>query len=413
MTNKTTHLWNLLDEDNIRWKNLIYVLREILSDDKTRNGSVLHFVVDRNPPPRYMDEILELLSDDLLREEATFIDGNHQFCYPVGISCKLSTDEVFQSVVEATKYHLNSNKRFRGNFNAFLGISVEKIDPNRLKKMMENFPDNQSMRRSLLEVLLCRFENPRSWEACRCILEYHPCAKLVAEIDTDPIVRFFRLFPHLCIDVDVPRAWVIRIPKLLRCLLSKTISRDLKTLHVALNFVYMFEKDVCRTKIDLKSSSEILQVLIQAIPAAATVRNEAGQLPLHVAADRGLPCILPLIQAHPNAVKMRCPITKLFPFQLAAAQRNTDGPLSDGIEMTWTILKETPDLLDLSHCCSEDHSWSTEDKQVAKVNMEIARTARRYHQKILALEKERDQSIEDMKAERESLLESNLKRKRS
>ena len=50
--------------------------------------------------------------------------------------------------------------------------------------------------------------------------------------------------------------------------------------------------------------------------------NDAGQLLLHVLLIRGLPGAHTVVEANPAAVTIQCPVTRLYPFQLAALKRD-------------------------------------------------------------------------------------------
>ena len=54
----------------------------------------------------------------------------------------------------------------------------------------------------------------------------------------------------------------------------------------------------------------------------ARTLNHHGQLPLHVFLAQGLPGVKILVKANPEAVEERCPVTELYPFELAAVKRD-------------------------------------------------------------------------------------------
>ena len=61
----------------------------------------------------------------------------------------------------------------------------------------------------------------------------------------------------------------------------------------------------------------LLQKLVHLVGPSHKI-NDAGQLLLHVLLIRGLPGAHMLIKEHKAAVKVQCPVTRLYPFQLAA-----------------------------------------------------------------------------------------------
>jgi len=72
-----------------------------------------------------------------------------------------------------------------------------------------------------------------------------------------------------------------------------------------------------------RDSDFLLQLLVQAHPDSCTLVTSTGQLPLHLATASQKfswhTSLTNIFEAHPQAVRIRDPVTKLYPFQLAAA----------------------------------------------------------------------------------------------
>lgn len=92
---------------------------------------------------------------------------------------------------------------------------------------------------------------------------------------------------------------------------------------------------------------QYLQILLQASARLAEIPNVTGQLPLHVACsqsdlmdwENGLSV---LFQSHPTAVAKRDPVSKLFPFQIAATATEDD---SASLDCTYELLRADPSVL--------------------------------------------------------------------
>lgn len=69
---------------------------------------------------------------------------------------------------------------------------------------------------------------------------------------------------------------------------------------------------------------DIIEVLVEACPESAKRRNNEGQLPLHIAAVHGIGGLSQLIKAYPAALRQRCPVVRLYPFQLAATHSDSN-----------------------------------------------------------------------------------------
>lgn len=94
------------------------------------------------------------------------------------------------------------------------------------------------------------------------------------------------------------------------------------------------------------ANSSIVLMMVKEYPAAASIMNRQGRIPLHLAIDQGKPwdgALLPLLRAAPQAMEQRDPITKLFPALQAAATR------SCSLSIVFELLCRRPDILLLSH----------------------------------------------------------------
>jgi hypothetical protein len=87
----------------------------------------------------------------------------------------------------------------------------------------------------------------------------------------------------------------------------------------------------------------ILQLLVQAHPDSCALVTSTGQLPLHLAtASRKFAwhaSLLSVFDAHPQAVRMRDPVTELYPFQSAAAARAEETTILELLRADPSVLK--------------------------------------------------------------------------
>ncbi|CAB9523599.1 expressed unknown protein [Seminavis robusta] len=85
---------------------------------------------------------------------------------------------------------------------------------------------------------------------------------------------------------------------------------------------------------------DVIQVLIEACPRAAAIPDQAGSLPIHLAIASGK-CwdagVKAIVQAYPDAVGIKDPVTKLYPFMAAASANDLDTSLD--------LLRLRPDVL--------------------------------------------------------------------
>jgi len=78
-----------------------------------------------------------------------------------------------------------------------------------------------------------------------------------------------------------------------------------------------------RTIEDKEAFWFLLKFVLKKSPEACLIRNKSGQLPIHTALNEVKPSlIINLFQkASPLSVEERCPLSGLYPFQLAAMSR--------------------------------------------------------------------------------------------
>jgi hypothetical protein len=391
-TATTTKLWRLLDEDHVSWKEFVRTLRELtLSDETPLNEAILHSVVDRDPPPKYLRQLLELRKQDLLRDEETVIYQRRVWCLPLEIAAILSSTPVFHEVLVATK--LASQSPDARTALLFGGTSIEKISPERLSLVLKQFPKITSLELSCLDSLLCRHESlPWSW--VRSILENHSCRDVTTKQDDQPIdlaVSFFQLVAYCSGHVRFAAHNVLKIPKFLRYIITQNPVVDPSILHVAIDIMIPMHSEGHHPKRMVK---DVLEIITQACPESARYRD-VKRLPLHVAAHSSLEGSHHIWNAYPAALGMRCPSTRLYPFQMAALA-NT----GSSIELSWTFLRAAPDLVRTN----PDHTWSTMDLKLAKHEMNIARTRRKFHEQIKSLKEARNEVLMKLETERRHLV---------
>lgn len=409
----TTNLWNFLDEDHVPWKKVLQTCRE-LPDDKP----MLHFIIDRNPPPKYINDLLEIRQNDLLTGEATVIMQQHVWCYPIGIASMLSSDHVFSEIVMATKQALSlknkkASTRASPDLDLLSGISVVKLPPKRLAIVMQHFPNVRTIKHSLLELLLFKHETV-SWDVVSCILEHHPSLSVLGP-SSDLGVSFFQILSDCCHNGPAnfpPPHWITKIPKLVRYLVSHNCCSNPYLLRVALETLVPLltpttsKRSGSALHQKRRIIPEVLQVILEACPQSARYRcAETGRLPLHVAAH--VEGCMNIVRAHPIALKTRCPVTKLYPFQLAALNLASENNNSS-VEIGWNLLRAAPELLCMASMPSSTTSLvdgsstvlTPQHLQLARHEMEMARTCRRFEEQRKALEQKRLQVLEQMTQER-------------
>ena len=89
-------------------------------------------------------------------------------------------------------------------------------------------------------------------------------------------------------------------------------------LHIVLSNKKAIYAMVNRLKKDY--SADLIEFLLEMHPESITIRNGKGQLPIHLALTHCIPCYQLIIDASPGWVfESRCPITKLYPFQIVYA----------------------------------------------------------------------------------------------
>lgn len=90
-----------------------------------------------------------------------------------------------------------------------------------------------------------------------------------------------------------------------------------------------------------------VQLLLRENPRAATLCNSRGRYPLHVALNSGIAWnegIAALLQAFPPALNIRDPLTRLYPFALAAMAPD-DLPTKNDLTTVFCVLRADPSIL--------------------------------------------------------------------
>ena len=89
-----------------------------------------------------------------------------------------------------------------------------------------------------------------------------------------------------------------------------------------------------------KGNAQSVSILLQKCAASASLRNNEGKIPLHLAAEKNAPwdnVLHPLIRAMPDSLCWMDPTTKLYPFMLAAQANYAD--------TTFQLMRSAPYLL--------------------------------------------------------------------
>lgn len=401
-TAATADLWTLLDEDNVPWKECMKILRGL---EKTKDP-ILHSLLDRNPPPAYLGQMLELRSQDLTKSEATIILGSHAYCYPIGIAIMLSSDLVFEKIIEATKNHAP-----RGGQDFLENVPIQEVPPGRLKLFMEAFPESVTTNKVLFDKLLSIRPDDATWPVIRCIIQHHPRQSDFSDSVPDLAVQLLRLFPWIANATNSSKL-LAKIPKLLRNIITEFPIVDTSILHVAIDQIVqlpLLQKQSASKKL-LKAStvSEILQIIATTCSASAANRDPYGRLPLHKASQHRLDGTLHILKVYPEAVRMRCPIANLYPYQLVGMD-NRGG----SVDLSWTILQAAPELL-LTSTNKANDEWfsSSEHLSLVRYEMQMARSSRKLDEKIRAMRSAHDKTLRHMSEKREQLLVEVSRKKR-
>ena len=102
-----------------------------------------------------------------------------------------------------------------------------------------------------------------------------------------------------------------------------------------------------------------VNVLIQYFPGSASIPDKRGRLPLTVALDkkrRWDQGVSVLLKAFPDALLVRDPVTRLFPFMVAAIE---DKHI---IDIVFTLLKLSPSAIEMKNTgCDHDLTWCSDN----------------------------------------------------
>ena len=116
---------------------------------------------------------------------------------------------------------------------------------------------------------------------------------------------------------------------------------------------------------------EFCRFLIQAHPEAAAMKDSSGCLPIHIAAEEGIPVEDILAEAYPEGLRQRGGTSNLYPFQFSASsldrsmQKRNNGDdvcftsrKKRGLERTFNILLADPSVLSI---CVPNNQYSRSD----------------------------------------------------
>ena len=120
-----------------------------------------------------------------------------------------------------------------------------------------------------------------------------------------------------------------------------------------------FKAKTCKYK-----EPSVIDILVGREPAAASERDELGQLPLHVAIMRGKTLeegVQALVDAHPPALTIPHKQTKLYPFMLAASVGRGKGDCST----IYALLRAAPGLVHMAIASEGEEVGNIEPQELA------------------------------------------------
>jgi hypothetical protein len=126
-----------------------------------------------------------------------------------------------------------------------------------------------------------------------------------------------------------------------------------------------------RTIEDKEAFWFLLKFVLKKSPEACLIRNKSGQLPIHTALNEVKPSlIINLFQkASPLSVEERCPLSGLYPFQLAAMSRRKDNLL----DAVYSLLRPCPHLVADGIPPDDEKLSSQESIEIAREELELAK----------------------------------------
>ena len=115
-----------------------------------------------------------------------------------------------------------------------------------------------------------------------------------------------------------------------------------------LKILWLTKRSLIR-KVSTDIYSSAIRMLLQAYPRASFVKDSSGRLPLHLAIQNGIAwCdgIELLLEKHPDSISSIDPVTKLYPFMLAASliDRKRDS-YNESIDSIFRLLQANPSLV--------------------------------------------------------------------
>lgn len=108
-----------------------------------------------------------------------------------------------------------------------------------------------------------------------------------------------------------------------------------------------------------KCTRDCLDVILSVYPDSAGIPDQQGQLPLHSAITNGLANLQMLVDAEPRALAMRCAVTRMYPFQLAAVALSAARPsrkeqqVREAVNRTYMFLRACPQTIQAPNAVSK------------------------------------------------------------
>lgn len=135
----------------------------------------------------------------------------------------------------------------------------------------------------------------------------------------------------------------------------------------------------------------VLRLLLDEYPESVSLTDGKGRLALHMAVENKLPFFEALADAEPRALSSRCPVTHMYPFQLAGLPMHTINEYDDAdriktisASMAFTLLRKSPHLLQ-RYLSNKSWMESEEYKEIHRNNLRIAQLIHQHNLRIAQL----------------------------
>ena len=148
---------------------------------------------------------------------------------------------------------------------------------------------------------------------------------------------------------------------------------------------FLVQNDDGRTMLDIvlnrpryNHENEIIPLFLQEGPEACLIPGPDGRLPLHVAVTRDKDrfkkgdLVASIFDAAPSAASAKCPVTGLYPFQLAASRHR--------LSMIYRLLRQSPFLVADGITADNNEYDNPEYLAIAKQEIELVRIRNRHRQ---------------------------------